>query len=284
MASVASAKIEVNEERPSVAPSSVPGICLAATLKHDKQDALNHKLGGVWINVNAVTFVERVRHVALGLAALGIKRGDRVALLSENRPEWSIADFAILSLGAVNVPIYTTQAVDQVSYILTDSGARALFISNHRLFNHARKALDRLGFLEILIFFDPEGTDGVERAIALSALEESGSTQLRERPSAFTQHLGAVQPEDLATIIYTSGTTGAPKGVMLTHNNFISNLLAIADGLPITSSDVALSVLPLSHIFERTAFYVFVTAAFQSIMRPPSIRSVRICGKCVPPL
>ena len=226
-------------------------------MKYGKPDALNHKIGGEWVNFSAETFVERVRHVALGLAALGIKRGDRVALLSENRPEWSITDLAILSLGAINVPIYTTQAIDQIRYILTDSGARAIFISNRRLYKHARQALDRLGFLENLIFFDAEGSEGVERAMTLDALEENGREQARRTPTAFDEYLSAVRPEDLATIIYTSGTTGEPKGVMLTHNNFISNVLAITDGLPISSTDVALSVLPLSHIFERTGFYVF---------------------------
>ena len=257
MASAASAKTEVDGEQSSPEYSSVPSLCLTATLKYGKLDALNHRIGGEWININAETFVERVRYVALGLAALGIKRGDRVALLSENRPEWSITDFAILSLGAVNVPIYTTQAIDQIRYILTDSGARAIFISNRRLYKHARQAIERLGFLENLIFFDNEGSEAVERAMSLDALEEMGREQVRQTPLAFAEHLSAVRPQDLATIIYTSGTTGEPKGVMLTHNNFISNVLAITDGLPISSTDVALSVLPLSHIFERTGFYVF---------------------------
>ncbi|MEP6921635.1 MAG: long-chain fatty acid--CoA ligase [bacterium] len=255
MASVASAKIDESDNRPDTANASVPGMCIAATLKHGKADALNHKVGGDWLHTSAETFVDRIRNTALGLAALGVKRGDRVALLSENRPEWSIVDLAILSLGAINVPIYTTQAVDQVRYILTDSGARALFISNRRLYKHAHKALDRLGFLENVIFFDPEGTEGFERATTLRALEEQGSAGLQ--PSAFDEYLGAVHPQDLATIIYTSGTTGEPKGVMLTHQNFISNVQAITSELPISSSDTALSVLPLSHIFERTGFYIF---------------------------
>jgi long-chain acyl-CoA synthetase len=259
MSSAASAKIEAQELAAS-GTSSVPALCLTATLKHGKADTLNHKVGGEWINTSAATFAERVRNVALGLAARGIRRGDRVALLSENRPEWSIVDLAILSLGAINVPIYTTQAVDQVRYILTDSGARVLFVSNRRLYKHAHKALDRLGFLEKLIFFDDQGTDGIEHAMSLSSLETAGKEQHRERPAAFAEYLSAVQPEDLATIIYTSGTTGEPKGVMLSHENFISNVLSITGALPISSTDTALSVLPLSHIFERTGFYIFCYA------------------------
>ena len=109
--------------------NTVPKFCLAAIAKHAKPDALNTKRAGEWQHIPAETFVNRVRHIALGLAELGIRAGDRVALLSENRPEWSIVDLGILSLGAINVPIYTTQAVEQVRYILTDSGARLLFVS-----------------------------------------------------------------------------------------------------------------------------------------------------------
>jgi long-chain acyl-CoA synthetase len=254
---LASAKTKMNNEARSQA-TSVPGLCLEAALKHNKSDALNHKIGGNWINISADQFVERVRNVALGLVALGVKPGDRVALLSENRPEWSIADLAILSLGAINVPIYTTQAVDQIRYILTDSGTRAIFVSNQKLFQHAEKALTGLRFLESIVFFDqPDSKFVVEGSITLEALEKTGSDRSRANPVAFDAYLDAIKPEDLATIIYTSGTTGEPKGVMLTHSNFTTNVKAITDGLPISPADVALSVLPLSHIFERTGFYIF---------------------------
>jgi long-chain acyl-CoA synthetase len=194
--------------------------------------------------------------VALGLADMGIKPGDRIALLSENRPEWSIADLAILSLGAINVPIYTTQAVDQIRYILADSGTRALFISNRKLFRHAAQALEGLDFLEKLVFFDDQEFE-IERSTTLEALENIGQRRAQNNPAVLEAYLKAIKPDDLATIIYTSGTTGEPKGVMLTHANFTSNVLAITAGLPISSSDTALSVLPLSHIFERTGFYIF---------------------------
>ena len=257
MASAASAKIDAGKDPRLEMPSSVPGLCLKAVLKHRKQDALNHKIGGKWINISAETFVERVRNVALGLVELGIKPGDRIALLSENRPEWSIADLAILSLGAINVPIYTTQAVDQIRYILADSGARAIFVSNKKLFNHAAKALEGLDFLEKVIFFDGQAIPDIERSTTLEALEKTGQQRAQDKPAVLEAYLKAIKPDDLATIIYTSGTTGEPKGVMLTHANFMSNVLAITAGLPISSSDIALSVLPLSHIFERTGFYIF---------------------------
>jgi long-chain acyl-CoA synthetase len=254
VASAASAK---SDHRISSEATSVPGLCLNASLKHGKAKALNHKVDGQWINISAPAFVERVKNIALGLAALGIRPGDRVALLSENRPEWSIVDLAILSLGAVNVPIYTTQAIDQIEYILADSGPRAIFISNKRLYKHAKPALTNR-VLEYLILFDPEAVEEIDKAIPLSQLEENGKQLAAERPEAFDAYLHAVRPEDLATIIYTSGTTGEPKGVMLTHNNFMSNVLSITAGLPIDEKDTALSVLPLSHIFERAGFYVFI--------------------------
>lgn len=280
MASTASAKID-SKEREIPNASSVPGLCLTAVLKHAKRDALNHKSGNEWINISAETFVERVRNVALGLAELGIKPGDRIALLSENRPEWSIADLAILSLGAINVPIYTTQEVDQIRYILTDSGARAIFVSNRKLFKHAQKALAGLDFLERIIFFDGPANDDVERSSSLEALEMSGQQRSLNKPAAFGAYLKAIRPDDLATIIYTSGTTGEPKGVMLTHANFVSNVTACVSGLPISSSDIALSVLPLSHIFERTGFYIFCyagvsvyyTASFDQVAE--NLREVR---------
>lgn len=255
MASATSAKTGTNAST-SKEVSSVPGLILAAVLRHQKEDALNHRAEGKWFNITAATFVERVKNVALGLAGLGVRPGDRIALLSENRPEWSIVDLAILSLGAINVPIYTTQALDQIDYILSDSGARAIFISTRRLYKHALPVLDNRP-LEHLIFFEPDVAEDVERGTALTKLEQNGCDLAQQRPGAFEAYLQAVRPEDLATIIYTSGTTGEPKGVMLTHNNFISNVLSIAKGLPIGPTDVALSVLPLSHIFERDGFYVF---------------------------
>jgi long-chain acyl-CoA synthetase len=256
LASATSAKTELNDFSTSKEASSVPGLILAAVLHHDKNDALNHRTDGKWFNIPATQFVERVKSVALGLASLGVRPGDRIALLSENRPEWSIADLAILSLGAINVPIYTTQALDQVEYILSDSGARAIFISNRRLYKHVQPVLANHR-LEHLIFFDQEVAEAVDRSISLTELEQKGADLGRERPGAFSAYMQAVRPDDLATIIYTSGTTGEPKGVMLTHNNFIANVLSIGKGLPIGPTDVALSVLPLSHIFERDGFYVF---------------------------
>ncbi len=238
-------------------PTTLPLLCLTALTVRARPDAFNHKAGGEWQHISAAAMCGRVRAIALGLYDLGIRKGDRIALLSENRPEWSMTDLAILALGAVNVPIYTTQAVEQVRYILEDSRARALFVSNRRTFRHARPGVEGIASVEQLIFFDELPADGQLPALTLAALEARGARRATAEPEAFDQLVRAVHADDLATIIYTSGTTGEPKGVMLTHANFVSNVYAITSALPITSADVSLSVLPLSHIFERTAFYIF---------------------------
>jgi long-chain acyl-CoA synthetase len=256
VSSAATAKISPGQETSNV-PSTLAGVCLQAIARHDKADAVSEKRQGEWVHISSAEFVRRVRHVALGLVDLGIRQKDRVALISENRPEWSIADLAILSIGAVTVPIYTTQSVEQIQFILEDSGARALLISGGRVLKHALPGFSAVPQLEHLVVFDAETARGQERATPLESIEARGAEIERSDPEAFDNLLARGRGDDLATIIYTSGTTGEPKGVMLTHDNFISDVLTISNGLPISPNDVSLSVLPLSHIFERTVFYVF---------------------------
>ena len=238
-------------------PQTIPHFCIESFRRNAKPDALSFKIDGAWKRLSGTEIIERIKRIALGLSALGIKPGDRVAIISENRPEWSLVDIALLSLRAVNVPIYTTQAVEQIRYILENSGAKMLFVSGKKLFKHAEEAIRSVEQLEKLVFFDEDGgLEGEARALTLAKIEEQGIEQDKIDPKAFEQALAAIEPGDLATIIYTSGTTGEPKGVMLTHENFVSNVVAISGGLPIRSTDRSLAVLPLSHIFERTVFYV----------------------------
>ncbi|HEY8203131.1 MAG TPA: long-chain fatty acid--CoA ligase, partial [Pyrinomonadaceae bacterium] len=244
-------------QRSEVKTDTLPGFCLEAILRHNKPNTVSERRGGDWVRVSSEEFTRRVRHIALGLADLGIQPGDRVGLISENRPEWSIVDLAILSAGAVVVPLYTTQAPDQIRFILEDSGARALMISGGRILKHAREGFEGLDRLTDIIVFDAMSAEGLNRATTLEAVEARGATIDRDDAEAFERLLARGRSEDLATIIYTSGTTGEPKGVMLTHDNFIANVRSITTGLPISPADVSLSVLPLSHIFERTVFYVF---------------------------
>ncbi len=238
-------------------PQTIPHYCFESFARHNKHDALAFKIDDVWNYLNGNEVIERVKRIALGLAAMGVKAGDRVAIISENRPEWSFVDLAILSLRAVNVPIYTTQAVDQIRYILENSGAKMLFISGKKLWKHAENAIQSVERLEKLVFFDADGVpEGNSRAITLGEVETQGDAYRKIDADIFENSLATIETGDLATIIYTSGTTGEPKGVMLTHENFVSNVAGISKGLPIKSTDRSLAVLPLSHIFERTVFYV----------------------------
>ena len=236
-------------------PQTVPHFCIESFRRNNKEDALAYKIGDVWTYLNGTEVIERIRRIALGLSNLGVKAGDRIAIISENRPEWSLTDLAILSLRAIVVPIYTTQAVEQIRYILEDSGARMLFVSGNKLLKHAEAAIQSVERIEKLIFFDADAKpENDNRALTLANVEKQGEKS--GDVENFDDFLANVETSDLATIIYTSGTTGEPKGVMLTHENFVSNIAAISKGLPIRNTDRSLAVLPLSHIFERTVFYV----------------------------
>lgn len=238
-------------------PRTIAHFCIESFRRNDKPDALSFKIDNVWKHLSGLDVIERIKRIALGLDALGVKAGDRIAIISENRPEWSLVDLAILSLRAVNVPIYTTQAVEQIRYILENSGSTRLFISGRKLYKHAEEAIRSVEWLETLAFFDDDPLlPSDARATTLARIEEKGIERDKSDPDEFEDRLNEVKPNDLATIIYTSGTTGEPKGVMLTHENFVSNVIAISRGLPIFSTDRSLAVLPLSHIFERAVFYV----------------------------
>jgi long-chain acyl-CoA synthetase len=238
-------------------PQTIPHFCFEAFRRHNKEDALAFKIDDVWNYLSGLDVIDRVKRIALGLAAMGVKAGDRVAIISENRPEWSFVDLAILSLRAVNVPIYTTQAVEQIRFILENSGAKLLFVSGKKLWKHAENAVQSVEMLERIVFFDADGkAEGNSRATTLAEVEAESEAYSKIDDGIFERSLEQIQTSDLATIIYTSGTTGEPKGVMLSHQNFVSNIVGISGGLPILSSDRSLAVLPLSHIFERTVFYV----------------------------
>ena len=234
-------------------PQTIPHFCIESFRKNNKRDALGFKIENVWHHLSGTEVIERIKRIALGLRSLGIGAGDRVAIISENRPEWSLTDLALLSLRAVNVPIYTTQAVEQIRYILEDSGAKMLFVSGKKLFKHAFEAIRSTETIEKLVFFDDEAKAEHERSFTLSEVEARAG---KNGDLSFDEILEQVRSDDLATIIYTSGTTGEPKGVLLTHEAFVSNIIAISNGLPIKTTDRSLAVLPLSHIFERTVFYV----------------------------
>lgn len=233
---------------------TLPHFCLEAFRNKGSLETLGFKADGVWEFFTGSEIVEKIKNIALGLSKLGVRSGDKIAIISENRPEWSFTDIALLSLGAVNVPIYTTQAVDQIQYILEDSGAKMIFVSGGKLYKHAENAIHAVERLEKVIFFDKDAVPEGSRNTSLEEIEKSGAAGGTDE--TFEEILDRVKHDDIATIIYTSGTTGEPKGVMLKHESFVSNIIAISNGLPISPDDRSVAVLPLSHIFERTVFYV----------------------------
>jgi long-chain acyl-CoA synthetase len=190
----------------------------------------------------------RVQDVSLGLRDLGVGPGDRVAILSENRPEWAVADYACLALRAADVPIYPTLTAKQVAYILRDSGATTLFVSTKQQLGKVQEIRPQVPDLRHVVVFDDLAA--VEGTLPFVDVAIRGR-QARDRFPRWRAEALAVQPRDVATIIYTSGTTGDPKGVMLTHGNITSNVVACVALLSISDTDEALSFLPLSHIFER---------------------------------
>jgi long-chain acyl-CoA synthetase len=229
-----------------------------ATRLHPKRDALNYKINDEWKAISSDEMMLRVRRIALGLYSLGARHGERAALLSQNCPEWTLSDAGCQFAGVIDVPIYTTQSPAQVRYILKDSGARIFFIQNRAAYDRISDAIKDCDSLAHLIFFDASGTEEIAGTLSLAELEERGRGLQASQPELSQSLARMGQPEDLATIIYTSGTTGEPKGVMLTHSNLVSNLIDSSDHLEFGEADIALSVLPLSHVLERLAMYMYI--------------------------
>jgi len=215
--------------------------------------ALRFKQGKEWTSLTAARLFERVRNVALGLYQQGIRKGDRVAILAESGPLWSITDYAALSTGAVVVPIYPTQPPHQVEYILRESAPELLFVSTARQMRRVEDVIRKFPDLRIIPF---QPIANGENLIPFDSLEEAGARLTLDRPELFDLIASDVHASDLASIIYTSGTTGEPKGAMLTHGNITFNALASGVHLDIEPDGVMLSFLPLSHIFERMVLYL----------------------------
>jgi long-chain acyl-CoA synthetase len=229
-----------------------------ATAERERRDAvLYSRANGEWRALSHETMLRRVRHISLALHAAGIVKGDRVAILSESRPEWTLVDLGVLGAGAVLVPIYPTVSQDSVEYILRDSAARLCFVSNPTQFDKVAAAREHLPGLCRVVMFD---ADTGEAAVPTLAAFEAEGAELDVRQPALAEKLaGAIESDDLASLIYTSGTTGQQKGVMLTHRNLYSNVtVCFTHSEFFSADDIALSYLPLSHIFERMTMYGYL--------------------------
>jgi long-chain acyl-CoA synthetase len=256
------------------APGTLNKLFFEAVETFRKPDALQVKRNGKYEPISHERLAQRVRHAAMGLGERGVKPGDRVAILSENRPEWAIADYACLTVGVADVPIYPNLPPDQIAYILRDCGAVAIFVSDAAQAQKVATVRAQCTALRFVIGFG-EREAGMD--LSLAELERAGAAVDNETSTATYRAAAlAVSPDELATIIYTSGTTGEPKGVMLTHDNIYSNVMASKDAIPFGGGDVALSFLPLSHIFERMAGHYLMLATGTSIAYAESIDTVPI--------
>lgn len=238
-------------------PTTLAELFLLSAEKFDRSDALNYRLDGVWRPISSNEMVERAENIALGLFSIGLRKGDRAAILAANSPEWTLSDAGCQFAGVVDVPIYTTLAPDAVAYIINDSGTRVFFLQNKETYDRIEQILPNCKSIETLVFYDIEGVTA-GNAISLADLEAKGMQLDCDRPELISELVNASLAGDIATLIYTSGTTGEPKGVMLSHANLISNVIDAAEKYEFGGRDVSLSVLPLSHVFERTGMYVYI--------------------------
>jgi long-chain acyl-CoA synthetase len=241
--------------QPPVERDTIPKIFLSAVDRYART-ALMHKRAGAWAPITHAEAEASAARLAAALETAGVGPGDRVALLSENRPEWTLVDYAVTGMGAADVPLYPTLPANQIAYILKDSGAKAIFVSDRAQLAKVLEIRAELPDLrQVIAFDDPGGAAGVQ---SWADVLEAGRVAIHEgRVAPFRERALAVKREDVATLIYTSGTTGNPKGVMLTHWNLASNVAAAQqhDVLRPRPEDVALSFLPLSHVFERMVDY-----------------------------
>ena len=240
-----------------------------------KPDHLKYKQDGVWRDISSDELRRAVEEFSMGLRSLGIEKGDRVAILSENRPEWAFTDLACLTAGLVDAPIYATLTPAQVLYILNDSEARAVVVSSPHQVRKVQEVRAQAKHLQHVILVEDVPADLKAGTTTFADVRARGREALAKDPDAVKKRAAEVQPDDLATLIYTSGTTGDPKGVMLTHSNLVSNTLGsglVTDTLG--PQDVALSFLPLCHVFERMSGHYLMLLKGCTIAYAESVEQV----------
>lgn len=247
---------------------------LVKKFSSDPRPLFMHKVNGQYAGISYVEAQRRVELFASGLASLGVKKGDRVAIISENRPEWAIADLAVVSLGAIDVPVYPTMTAKQTEYIFNDAGVVAVVVSNQYQLNKVMKvAVNVKGLKHIILMNEKSGVE--TGALAFNKVMEMGERFRETNPQYLADALKLVRPDNLLTFIYTSGTTGNPKGVMLSHGNLVSNIISSAKVIELHERYTILSFLPLSHSFERMAGYYTAMACGATIAYAESVETVR---------
>ena len=228
----------------------------ALTSSIDRPAAMKYKKGDRWLDISVPEFRDTVRWLSTGLRDLGVKTGDRVAILSENRPQWTIADFAILCLGGISVPVYPTLLGWQIEYILNDAGVVAVICSDAEQLQKIQEIRSHVPALHHVILCDGNAQPGV--LLFNDVVAKGKAVEAKEGTAWFDQSRKSRTADDLATLVYTSGTTGNPKGAMLSHGNITSNVVTVRDIVPFQPGDTALSILPLSHILERMVDFLYL--------------------------
>lgn len=228
---------------------TIPELFLTAVREFPRADCFSYRdETGQYVDVSSEEALRRVKALRLGLKSLGVQPGDKVALLSENRIEWALADLGSLCAGAITVPIYPTLLPDTIEYILSESEPVVIFVSTEEQAAKVHQIRERLPFVRDVISFEKTGLPDI---LGFDKLKQIGQNLLEDNPPSPRDECAEVDKDSPCSIIYTSGTTGNPKGVVLSHWNFVSNVLAIKDQVPISSADRCLSFLPLSHVLER---------------------------------
>ena len=219
--------------------------------KYHRNDVLNAKIGGKWQSWSIDDICDLTDHISYGLMNLGISPDDKVAIISPNRPEWILADFGIAQIGAVSVPVYPTMGAADTEFILNDAGVKIVLLADAELNDKIQSIQSKIPSLShVFSFNEIAGVSHISELIKLG--------KDNPQPEMLKEYKARIKPDDLLTLIYTSGTTGTPKGVMLTHNNLISNVTAAQLVCPVTNEHKVLSFLPLSHIFERMLTYLYL--------------------------
>ncbi len=258
--------------------TTVPRLYQYLTEEYSKETnnyVIKHKVDGKYVGISYDQLKEETDAFAFGLASLGIKKDDKVAIISENRPEWVYSDMAILSLGAVDVPLYPSLTAESVEFILNNSESKIIIVSTKFQLNKVMKVRDKCKTLKFIILLNEKDYDSNNKdLINFSKVQESGRAFQKQHPSLLKDNVTSIKPSDICTIIYTSGTTGEPKGVVLTHHNILSNVEAALQSFPISNKDVFLSFLPLCHIFERMAGYYTAFSAKCTVCYAESIETV----------
>lgn len=227
--------------------------------KYREHTALRFKKDGAWHDISWNEFGNRVEKMACGLLALGINPGDRVAILSENRPEWAITDFAVISVQGILVPIYHTNKAKQIEFILQDSSAKVLVVSKPSLLQEVLEVRQNLKDLTKIVLIEADGPlDIPQDVMSFQNLLELGANQKSKCETKLRELIQTANEDDIVSFVYTSGTTGNPKGVMLSHKNFMSNVKSTSSIVEVEPHWVALSFLPLSHSLERMAGHYLI--------------------------